>query len=978
MNTRTPGRLIVSLLTVIFSIHGSFAQAADPDTLKFDFGGAQKIEAGYHAVTPVTLYSADAGFGWVNPPALIARDVGKPDALRRDFIQGTRPATFRVTGLTAGMYQLTLLCGDLTAGNHSTRVQVKGSNAELPVVTPAANELVTMRTTVRATDSIEITFDAPRVNWIVNALELAKVDQEQSPEVTRRSLASTPDDNQSHTLVFDTQAPGQKLPLTSWGLDTAWAEKDHITRGELYMGNDHVNVIRVSFPVNVAIVNGQLPESKKEHFETRRELAKLVGDRPWTMLPDTEGGVNPWYKNGREVNPERWAQLIAASQKLYGKKLETIEPFNEADWGWGQGSIQNLNDILALLQKHPDFTDVQFSGPSTLSCDAADAWYQPIKEHLARGTTHSLGGNFNNYINFYVNVSANGKIADQPEAHNLVEVISGAEYGLQRAIWWGTAERSRGEFVKAVHGERLAYAEDRARWSAAGVYRTPDQKIQAFLGCSERSGQLTRYRFVSRDRPVFFNGDGPRRDIELPIRRDTESLINITWGQDVAPVVEGKYIIVNRQSGKILGVTTEGQVQMMNAGQMDQQQWEVSPIFMRWGDHSYVTLRSSQTGQVLSIPEKSFDDGARLTQLAAGDVPSGHWYLDYAGQNNFVIRNRWSTQCLSPGDAKGDGPCQTAHAEAAQQWRLIPVGSVPIDFDAPQAPKSLTAKPRPLAVALDWEASPESDLAGYTVLRSTKAGGPYEIIARGLKDHAYVDRDARDGKKYFYVVQASDRSLNTSAFSPETSASCTGGNAVVARYLFKDQFADDSGNGNHAVAYGQPRFSFGPAGRGAVDLDGQNDYLRLPVGSVDSDELTIAAWIYPQNTGEQWQRVFDLGNDESQYFFLTTCSSENTLRLAARNGGAEITLDSKGLPENRWSHVAITLSGKTARMYVDGKLVSSKEGRSIKPADFKPIFNYIGKSQFAPDPLFKGRISGLQINNHALSSDEIAKMASRR
>ena len=44
---------------------------------------------------------------------------------------------------------------------------------------------------------------------------------------------------------------------------------------------------------------------------------------------------------------------------------------------------------------------------------------------------------------------------------------------------------------------------------------------------------------------------------------------------------------------------------------------------------------------------------------------------------------------------------------------------------------------------------------------------------------------------------------------------------------------------------------------------------------------------------------------------------------------------------------------------------------TIRPADFNPIFNYIGRSQFKGDPMFKGDVDDLRIYNYALSPDEV-------
>ena len=46
-----------------------------------------------------------------------------------------------------------------------------------------------------------------------------------------------------------------------------------------------------------------------------------------------------------------------------------------------------------------------------------------------------------------------------------------------------------------------------------------------------------------------------------------------------------------------------------------------------------------------------------------------------------------------------------------------------------------------------------------------------------------------------------------------------------------------------------------------------------------------------------------------------------------------------------------------------------------RSADFCPIYNYIGRSQFAADPLLKGMVDDVRIYNYSLSVDDIAQIA---
>lgn len=947
--------------------------------LRLDFGGRTNAADGFLPVGSNLTFDERQGFGWVEPRQLVLRDQGRPDARLRDFVQGTLPATFRISGLKPGIYLIELTSGDVLSSDAVTRVSVNG--AVQPQLAAPAGSAAVLRLTVDVRDDLLILFETPARRWVVNSLEVSPATSPVPAELSRISLAGGDEESRSRTLVFSTNANGKKLELNTWGVDIALPDPNNIRRSALYMGEDQIDVVRVSFPINEPLVDGDLPSSKHEHFSSRVELLKLIGERPIRMLPDTDRGVHPWFKDGKDVNPERWLQLMAASQRRYGKKMVAVEPFNEADWGWGQGDAENLARIMDAMRASNEFAGVDLIGPSTLGTDAADRWYQVVKDRVRHGTTHALGGSFPNYINFFLNVDADGKVADNPEVHNLVEVISGAEYGLDYAIWWANADLARGEFVKAVQGERLAYAEDRSRWSAAGVYRAPSGKIQAFLGSSERLGSTTDYRFVCKDRPVFFDGEGPTHDIVIPIRQDTERRVNITWGADVQPKVGGRYVIANRDTGRVLAVRDAAKTQGAGITQQEydgsaSQQWEVLPVFSRYGDQSHFVIRAVHSGLVLEVPDWSHDEAARVRQYGDGAIMPQNWFFDYAGANNFHIRSRWSAKYLQPQGAEaGAEVVQTAtHDSSRQQWRLIPAGIDAVEFVPPAPPEGVVAIPKPHAIEVRWQ--PVADAVSYTVLRASANSASFDTIARGLTATHYVDPLTAGPGQYRYVVVAEDRCLNRSANSQEVAAAPSGGHALVAHYAFQGSTDDSSGNGNHAVMIGDTNYTVGPSGASAIAFDGQDDMLRLPVGVSHLQEMTVAVWVYRQH-GERWQRIFDFGNDETQFLFLTPESNQGMLRLAARNGGFEQHLEVRGLPENRWSHVAVSVGKDGARMYVNGKLVAEDAAWRIRPVDISGMFNYVGKSQFPVDPTYRGRLSDLRIYNHVLPGDEIAKLAWR-
>ncbi len=71
----------------------------------------------------------------------------------------------------------------------------------------------------------------------------------------------------------------------------------------------------------------------------------------------------------------------------------------------------------------------------------------------------------------------------------------------------------------------------------------------------------------------------------------------------------------------------------------------------------------------------------------------------------------------------------------------------------PSAPANLTASPAASQVQLSWEAV--AGATGYTIRRSTVAGGPYETVG-AVSANAFLDTGVVNGTNYHYVVVASN------------------------------------------------------------------------------------------------------------------------------------------------------------------------------------------------------------------------------
>ncbi|RCW45452.1 LamG-like jellyroll fold domain-containing protein [Paenibacillus prosopidis] len=191
---------------------------------------------------------------------------------------------------------------------------------------------------------------------------------------------------------------------------------------------------------------------------------------------------------------------------------------------------------------------------------------------------------------------------------------------------------------------------------------------------------------------------------------------------------------------------------------------------------------------------------------------------------------------------------------------------------------------------------------------------------------------------------------------------------VPSLYAFEGN-ADNSLGTSHGTVDGTPVYTEGKVGQ-AFNMSG-DDYATLPASHIMStyNEITFATWVYWRG-GSNWQRIFDFGNNTNQYMFLTPSSGNNTLRFAIKNGGGEQMVQTSQLAANQWVHVAVTLGNGTAQLYVNGEQKATVNGFTIKPSDFKPSKNYIGKSQW-PDPLYNGLVDEFRIYNHVLTVEEI-------
>ncbi len=803
------------------------------------------------------------------------------------------------------------------------------------------------------------------------------------------------------TIPFRYTDEGVATPL-EWGLDLAWFSEENVRTGVLYAGKDLIDVVRLSFQPTFGVVDGSLHKNQLDTLNTRANIVrKWLKKDVGLYINCDHPRVDAWYNSTSVSSLERgkrWAKLIDLSIDYYKSKGLTnwvgIMPFNEPDYGWGQGANgQTKNDFRSICQvfktdeAYKDkYADVRLCGGNTLNNDKALEWWKYSKDYLDEGNTHQLAGEFDTFAEFYEELTQAGHHATADELHNVMECMVGAEYGLQTGIWWGTNEYTRTQFMKATYhrnpGKRLAYAEHRPNWTAASIYRHADGQVQAFGGMSERQSATTRYEFVATDRPVWYDGQRGRNHVmHLPGgtgyqqgQTNAEVTVNVQSGRDVMPqITEGVYKLVNVNSGLIAGYSSKptsgwtSLTQRKNNNTYKYLQWKVTPIH-KTGDFSYYHfVLNTDNGMYMDVKDWNYNSGADIGVYPGDGNVLQQWYLEYAGEGAFYIRSRYSAKCLEVADSKTTAGANICVADFTgqpnQQWRFLPARVTP-DQKAPAAPAELTATPQDNSVSLQWQAPADKDVLEYVVLRNGY------VLAKNLTTTDFVDNEAEADSVYNYSVYAIDKSFNYSEESNLVSNVSTLNQSELVQSLPLDStLTDATPNANHAALCGEAKFVTNNE-REALNLNGTDNYVQLPYTVANHDALSVSMWLYYRGGG-QWQRAWDFGNDAEHYMFLTTnCGSGP--RFAIKNGGAEETVTaSQRLTTSKWYHIVVTIGDGTARLYINGELKGENTNITVKPTDIRPALNYIGRSQFASDPMLRAYVDEFRIYNYALSAEEV-------
>ena len=144
-------------------------------------------------------------------------------------------------------------------------------------------------------------------------------------------------------------------------------------------------------------------------------------------------------------------------------------------------------------------------------------------------------------------------------------------------------------------------------------------------------------------------------------------------------------------------------------------------------------------------------------------------------------------------------------------------------------------------------------------------------------------------------------------------------------------------------------------------FDGTGDYLTAPNSTFYSfsADFTVQCWVNPSTVTGVMASYWTPGTATASSWILSTSSSFLVFTYGIGSTNANLTATTGAIPLNAWSHVAVSRSGSTLRLFVNGRIVlSTTLSGALNNVPSNPL--NIGRIQDGSGS-FKGYISNLQI-----------------
>ena len=168
--------------------------------------------------------------------------------------------------------------------------------------------------------------------------------------------------------------------------------------------------------------------------------------------------------------------------------------------------------------------------------------------------------------------------------------------------------------------------------------------------------------------------------------------------------------------------------------------------------------------------------------------------------------------------------------------------------------------------------------------------------------------------------------------------------------------------------------------RGILTFNGSDQFISLDRSVGDSRAFSFSAWVKPTVSNSN-QALLWLGSSTNRRLSLTASDASGQAKFSIVNGGAEQSLSTAALPSGTWSHIAVTLTGTTGILYING-IAAVSGSITIRPDQLLAAntttgqqHNYLARAEGNVMPMFQGSLDDARFYSSALSSAQIGVLA---